>query len=130
MTSRSWLDRPDAIGAACLELLKLHVPTSPDERIVGRTWDLKSAYKELAAQESHLPYARMAVQHPQTGCLHLVQLHNMPFGAVASVHAFLRCSEAYKYLARSHLLLVVLIFFDDSTMLTRRRSAEHAARSW
>ena len=34
-------------------------------------------------------------------------MHSMPFGAVASVHAFLRCSEALKFLGHSHLLLVI-----------------------
>ena len=49
----------------------------------------------------------------------------MPFGAVASVHAFLRCSEALKFLGRKHLLLVITSYFDDFTVLTWKTAAQH-----
>ena len=52
-------------------------------------------------------------------------MHSMPFGAVASVHAFLRCSEALKFLGRSHLLLVMTSYFDDFTVLTWQTTAHH-----
>ena len=50
----------------------------------------------------------------------------MPFGAVASVHAFFRCSEALKFLGQRHLLLVITSYFDDFTVIPWKTAAQHA----
>ena len=52
-------------------------------------------------------------------------MHSMPFGAVASVHAFVRCSEALKFLTRRRLLLATTSYFDDFTVLTWQSAAQH-----
>ena len=119
------VDGPDLIAQACLQLLAQTAPSQGKDRLVGRTWDLKSAYKQLAVRADHSRFAWIAVQDPTTKSLHLAQMHSMPFGAVASVHAFLRCSEALKFLGRSHLLLVITSYFDDFTVLTWQTTAHH-----
>ena len=119
------VDGPDLIAQACLQLLAKTAPSKGKDRLVGRTWDLKSAYKQLAVRADHSRFAWIAVQDPTTKSLHLAQMHSMPFGAVASVHAFLRCSEALKFLGRSHLLLVITSYFDDFTVLTWQTTAHH-----
>ena len=120
------VDGPDLIAQACLKILALAAPSKGKDRLVGRTWDLKSAYKQLAVRADHSRFAWIAVQDPTTHRLHLAQMHSMPFGAVASVHAFLRCSEALKVLGRRHLLLVITSYFDDFTVLTWKTAAQHS----
>ena len=117
------VDGPDLIAQACLKLLALAAPSKGKDRLVGRTWDLKSAYKQLAVRADHSRFAWIAVQDPTTHSLHLAQMHSMPFGAVAS--ALLRCSEALKFLGRRHLLLVITSYFDDFTVLTWKTAAPH-----
>ena len=120
------VDGPNLIAQACLAYIDQHTIRNPEDRLVGRTWDLKSAYKQLAVRPDHRHFAWIAAQDLSTGEVQLAQMHSMPFGAVASVHAFLRCSEALKFLAREHLFLVVTSYFDDFTVLTTKRSAAHA----
>ena len=120
------VDGPDLIAQACLQLLVRAAPSTGKDRLVGRTWDLKSAYKQLAVRADHSRFAWIAVQDPTTQRLHLAQMHSMPFGAVASVHAFLRCSEALKFLGQRHLLLVITSYFDDFTVITWKTAAQHA----
>ena len=119
------VDGPDLIAQACLKLLAQAAPSKGKDRPVGRTWDLKSAYKQLPVRADHSRFAWIAVQDTTTHLLHLAQMHSMPFGAVASVHAFLRCSEALKFLGRRHLLLVITSYFDDFTVLTWKTAAHH-----
>ena len=83
------VEGPDLIAQACLQLLARAAPSKGKDRLVGRTWDVKSAYKQLAVRADHSRFAWIAVQDPTTQRLHLAQMHSMPFGAVASVHAFL-----------------------------------------
>ena len=55
------------------------------------------------------------------------KLHSMPFGALAAVHAFLRCGEALKFLGRRKLLLAMTNFFDDFTVLASYANSHHVA---
>ena len=46
-------------------------------------------------------------------------------GALAAVHAFLRCGEALKFLDRKKLLLVMTNFFDDFIVLACYANSSH-----
>ena len=102
-------------------------PHRADDRIVGRTWDLKRAYKQLAVRADHKKYAVICVIDPDGGDVRFAKLHSMPFGALAAVHAFLRCGEALKFLGRRKLLLAMTNFFDDFTVLASYANSHHVA---
>ena len=83
---------------SCSSWLRKRRPRHPDDRILGRTWDLKSAYKQLAALVEHKRFAIICVVDPDKN--EVERLHSMLFGALAAVNAFLRCGEALKRLGR------------------------------
>ena len=57
-------------------------------KVVGRTYDLKSAYKQFPICEDARRLLRIAVHEPGKEEPHLMGLDVLPFGAVASVAAF------------------------------------------
>ena len=121
------VDSIDDILAICLEWLRESLSQSDSQRLVGRTWDLKSAYKQLAVQAEHKKFACVAMCDPASGKVRVAHLHSMLFGAVAAVHAFLRCSEALKALGREKFALVMTSFFDDFTVITQKCHARHVS---
>ena len=64
--------------------------------LVGKTYDLKSACRQLGICSEHLHAAWICVSSPYMTEPALFQLHAMPFGATAAVTNFLRCAEALK----------------------------------
>jgi hypothetical protein len=55
---------------------------------MGRSFDLKSAYKQLAISPNSLSYAFVAVHNPDKGRAEVFQLLAAPFGATRSVYSF------------------------------------------
>ena len=92
---------------------------------MGRTWGLKSAYKQLAVRSDHKGFAVICMIDPKTNEVKIADVHSMPFGALAAVHAFLRCGEAIKAIGRCKLLLVMTNFFDDFTVLACKGNSKH-----
>ena len=62
--------------------------------ILGRTFDLKSAYKQFGLCEADRELLRIAVNKPGDPDPVLLGLNALPFGAVGSVAGFLRISFA------------------------------------
>ena len=76
-------------------------------------------------REDHRDLAWIAVHDPEANAVRCAQMNSMPFGAVASVHAFLRCSEALKAVARQLFLLVATSYFDDFTIITTADAVDY-----
>eukprot|EP00435_Cladocopium_sp_Y103_P052298 s2664_g16.t1 len=85
-------------------------------KLLGRSFDLKSAYRQLAVSDSSLRWARLAVFCPDDRQTYCFQQYSLPFGAKASVVAFLRCARMIQWLAHE-LDLVVSCYFDDYVCL-------------
>eukprot|EP00435_Cladocopium_sp_Y103_P031237 s2858_g7.t2 len=77
----------DFIGAMLLEVLQ-HNDSASD--VLGRTYDLKSAYKQMAIAPESLPFASVVVFNPEKGKPEIYQLLAAPFGATKSVYSCLR----------------------------------------
>ena len=61
------MDGVDEIVCLCLHWLRRKKPVHPDVRAVGRTWDLKSAYKQLAVRSDHERFAVICmIDHKRT----------------------------------------------------------------
>ena len=94
---------------------------SPEGRhppLLGRTFDLKSAYKQFAISEETRRLLRIIVNRPDNVPL-LVGLNSLPFGAVASVGAFLRISMALWWIGLRGMGICWTAYFDDFSVVTR-----------
>lgn len=103
----------DFIAAMLLEVLKVNKGV----QLFGRSFDLKSAYKQLAIAEASLSF--VAVYNPKLGKAELFQLLAAPFGATRSVYSFLRVSNAIWYIGVKALNIIWSCFFDDCVSFCR-----------
>eukprot|EP00435_Cladocopium_sp_Y103_P025245 s572_g6.t1 len=65
-------------------------------RLVGKTHDMRKAYRQIAICEPHLDFAWIVVWNLELQQPALFRMRTMPFGATASVGTFLRLSQAIK----------------------------------
>jgi len=87
--------------------------------ILGRCYDLKSAYKQFAVHPGDRSHLRMAVRSPEDGMVKLIGFNALPFGAVGSVAGFLRVSLAVWFIGLVALQLCWTVFYDDYSVLSR-----------
>ena len=97
-------------------------------RVVGRTYDLKSAYKQFPISEESRSLLRIAVHEPGKDKPQLMGLDVLPFGAVASVAAFLRISMAVWFIGIRCLGIYWSAFYDDYSVVCRSEMASNT--SW
>ena len=62
--------------------------------IVGRTYDMEAAYRQLPIHPDDRNKAVVCVYDPAKKGVRGFEMATMPFGAIASVHAFLRTAAA------------------------------------
>ena len=91
--------------------------------LVGRTYDLESAYRQLPIHPSDREKAIIVIFDSTLGRTRAFQMASMPFGAVASVYAFLRTAAAINHLGCSLLGVPMTSYFDDFSILTQRSLA-------
>ena len=91
--------------------------------LVGRTFDLKSAYKQFGVDVEHQKTLRIAQRHPGGG-VKFFAVQSLPFGATASVSSFLRIAASIKFIGTVGLWLIWTNFFDDYTALCTRQTAQ------
>ena len=109
----------------------LHASMEPTEArdIVGRTLDMKAAYRQLPVASSSAWSSVIAVYDPQSGTAKLYLQRALPFGATASVYASNRFAKALHFLGVVGLQLWWSQFFDDFPHLCSALGAESALRA-
>ena len=110
--------RVQAVDEICAYLAYLLDTKSTNSvpRLKGRTFDLKSAYKQYGVDAWHNDFLRICVKNPAGG--HgLFKVNALPFGATGSVTSFLRVSNALAFIGHHGLDLVWSAFFDDYTVV-------------
>jgi hypothetical protein len=98
----------------------------------GRTYDLKSAYRQFGISEESRNWLRLAVNDTDGGGPHFFGMNTLPFGAVSSVASFLRLSLAIWFIGFAALRLLWTTFYDDFSLVSASRlenSASWAAES-
>ena len=118
IANRCTVDGVDTIAACGAVYLQGLLKRSPFDRLLGRSFDLKSAYRQLAVSDSSLKWARLAVYDPEAKCSRVFQQYSLPFGAKASVIAFIRCARMIQFLAH-RLLIVTTCYFDDYVVFSK-----------
>ena len=66
----------------------------PHPKLLGRTYDLKAAYKQFPVCVADRNLLRIGVNEPGVEEPHIMGINVLPFGAFGSVAAFLRISVA------------------------------------
>ena len=81
--------------------------------IVGRSYDLKAAYRQLFVKECNRPFSYIAVHNSELGGTDIFGGIALPFGSVQSVYSFLRVAHSLWFIGTTQLLLPWTFFYDD-----------------
>ena len=125
ITSKVTVDGPDTVAATAAETIKALNAAGKGTKLKARALDLKSAYRQLPIADSSLKYARLSIYNPESGRAECFQQYAVPFGARASVVAFIRCARALQWLALQ-IFLIVTCYFDDYCNIAPEESSENA----
>ena len=104
----------DVFGALCVMMMSTVAKTGAWK---GRTFDLVGAYRQCAVRPSSRKYAHIAVQHPSTLEVFAFRMKALPFGAIRSVHSFLRVSFSLWFLLVTEFMVLATNYFDDYVVL-------------
>eukprot|EP00438_Fugacium_kawagutii_P035872 Skav204674 [mRNA] locus=scaffold1284:10971:12707:+ [translate_table: standard] len=88
-------------------------------KFLGKTIDLKHAYKQFGIKDGDRQRVRVTTVDPTTRKLITLLVNMLPFGATGSVSAFLRISMSIWYLGAVGAKLAWTCFYDDFTFLSR-----------
>ena len=103
----------DAVDEICAMIKAWIQRSSEGLKLVGKTYDMRKAYRQIAIRRDHLDMAWIVVWNPVDCSPALFKMRTMPFGATASVGAFLRLSQAIKSIGIASCGLVWSAFYDD-----------------
>ena len=84
-----------------------------DPALVARTFDLSSAYRQVGLSNEGRKFGYIRVYNPELRCWSFFQTQVLPFGAVKSVHSFLRLARAVWWIGVVGCLLMWSSFYDD-----------------
>ena len=107
--------------AAYLSWICTELGEELDDEIVGRTYDLRSAYKQFGVSSETRSRLRLLVWDVEQRKPALLGVNALPFGAAGSVSAFLRISMAIWFIGTVGLKLCWTVCYDDYTVLCKRR---------
>ena len=114
--------RVKLVGGEVLEAPVHHHWRSGGEKLVTKTVDLKSAYKQLAIRPGEQKRSVISVKHPKTGEVFGFVSRTLPFGASAAVLAFNRVARlVWRILVEAGILCTN--YFDDYPVLEFSGSA-------
>lgn len=106
----------DTLAALCTSLMK-YAKSKPDVKWLGRPFDLKGAYRQCAIKPTSTQFAHIFVRRPSDKKLVAFRMLALPFGAVRSVHAFLRMAHSLWFLLVKEFLVLTTNYFDDYVVL-------------
>ncbi|CAE7781121.1 kptA, partial [Symbiodinium sp. CCMP2592] len=104
----------------------IDISTEGGAPLCGRTYDLKSAYKQFPVSCADRDILRMFVNRPGQAEPSSVGLNALPFGAIGSVAAFLRISMSV-LLGVLALRVIWTAFFDDYSVVSKEGLKQNTA---
>ena len=113
LSEKSQLHSIDQIASMLAHSLTLAGENS-HPLLQGRTYDLKSAYKQFAIHPDDRAILRLAVNQPDHESPVLFGVNALPFGAVGSVSAFLRVSLKASACFGRHFMMISVWFPEAS----------------
>ena len=97
--------------------------------LLAKTYDLKSAYRQILIKESHLRFAYFCIYNHKSGRPEIFRSLSLPFGATHSVYSFLRLARMLHAIATRQLFLITTNFFDDFILASPQELADSSSRS-
>lgn len=122
----------DVACAAIMHWFSCSKSVGSDPELVARTFDLSSAYRQVGLSSKGREVSYIRVFNPEGNCWSVFQTLVLPFGAIKSVHSFLRLARAILWLGVVGCRLFWSSFFDDYIVFSPpalARSAELTAVS-
>jgi hypothetical protein len=107
------VDGPDVISAFCTFLMRCLAGHGRATKLVGRSLDLASAYRQLAVSDDSACHAFLSVYDPHQQSAALFQQVALPFGSRTAVNAFIRCARFLQWVAARCFKLPLSCYFDD-----------------
>eukprot|EP00435_Cladocopium_sp_Y103_P004054 s4006_g1.t1 len=123
LPERLQVDTIDEVASLIKRLMQVH---GHGCKLVGRTYDLRKAYRQLGVHEDDYRFSWIAVWSTEHSCVKLFRMKGLPFGGTASVASFLRISRALKELGIRGGALLWSSFFDDFICISRPEDASSA----
>ena len=117
----------DTLAALTKQYFRHCAEKQLDSTLQAKTFDLKSAYRQIPIRESHLRYAYFCIYNCEQGHAEVYQMVTLPFGATHSVYCFLRFARMLHCIAARGLYLMNTSFFDDFILLSRPPAADSAS---
>ena len=111
---------------ACLLVAMDRSPDNNKPELVGRCFDLKSAYKQFGVDEYHAEHLKIALKKPR-GEVAFYDVLALPFGATGSVSAFLRLAASIAFIGVAGLGLTWTVFFDDLTCVSSEKMKDNTS---
>ena len=99
------------------------------EEVVGKTYELKNAYKQYGVCAGDRETLSLAVWNPKERTANFLGTNALPFGAIGSVSAFLRISMAVWFLGVRGLRLCWTSFVDDFTLFFKKLGLKQCSHS-
>ena len=97
--------------------------------MVGRTLDLKSAYKQFPVADDQVPYNIICCWDPVSSRPAIFEQYTLPFGAVAAVVNFNRIARLLWEILADKLVLIILNFYDDYPIIEPSATAPMATKA-
>ena len=97
--------------------------------LMAKTYDLKSAYRQVPIAEEHLRFSFFCIFNHELGRAEVYQLTTLPFGATHSVYSFLRLARMLYTICTRSLYLLTTNFYDDYILASLPQSVESAKNS-
>ena len=112
------VDTADVASAMAAKLCWSLLDRGRPARLLGRSYDLTSAYRQLCVSRASRPFAIIAVYDPHRKCVVWFRQVCLPFGGKASVNGFIRCGRCIQWIANRCLWIAVSSYYDDYIVLS------------
>ena len=112
------VDTADVASAMAAKLCWSLLDRGRPARLLGRSYDLTSAYRQLCVSRTSRPFAIIAVYDPHRKCVVWFRQVCLPFGGKASVNGFIRCGRCIQWIANKCLWIAVSSYYDDYIVLS------------
>ena len=119
----------DTFAAVIREFFRRCNDESKASALVAKTYDLKSAYRQVPIREDHLRFSYFCIYNCETDRPETYQLVTLPFGATHSVYSFLRLARMLYTICTRQLFLLTTNFYDDYILASLPGSVESAKNS-
>ena len=119
----------DTFTAVIREFFRQCAAEDKASSLVAKTYDLKSAYRQVPIRQDHLCFSYFCIYNCEKGQAEIYQLLTLPFGATHSVYSFLRLARMLYTICTRQLYLLTTNFYDDYILASLPNSIESAKNS-